>query len=468
MALKPFIFLSLFLLLSISSTARAQEFSSTELPFPQEEKIFLIQKGDSLLSIGNNLGFVIIQDKIEPFSVSRDMGANGSIDKQVTFQYYTPIQIKENTYFIQNGLGKVYQWSENKITRMDKSFSFRNHFGNNLFVHEDQIYSYGGYGFWSFHDFMLRYSKSMKEWNIHSHTSTPIPPGRKGAFFYKSENEFIAFGGEGSEGFLQDAFSFNFKQNEFEDRGKISSVFPYHTASIHYANHNNIRYYFMGDLKWLKLDFNEFTFQVSNPIKGLTGHVLSSNLLIKNGKIHFVSYKNDIHRLNTISLEKLNTLFGPPKQLLSTNEFNLLEYGAVILLGFLLLRFLFVFTRWRNIKRSRPLLQRRYLTYKKSILILSDEEKSILEFLMIHKKASSQRLAQLKCYTEYSDSYRLIAVNNDLKLLTEKLKNDKAINQVLSLQKITDDKDRRQKNYTLKGKLVVYRGLVSHYFNIKP
>ena len=190
--------------------------------------------------------------------------------------------------------------------------------------------------------------------------------------------------------------------------------------------------------------------------------------MIINGKIHFVSYKNDIHRLNTISLEKLNTLFGPPKQLLSTNEFNLLEYGVVILLGLLLLRFLFVFTRWRNIKRYTPLLQRRYLTYKKSILILSDEEKSILEFLMNHKKATSQRLAQLKCYAEYSDSYRLIAVLNDLKLLTEKLKNDKAINQILSLQKITDDKDRRQKNYTLKGKLVVYRGLVNHYFNIKP
>ena len=468
MAFRPLIFLSLFLLLCLNSPARAQEFSSIELPFPQEENIFLIQKGDSLLSIGNKMGFIIIENKIEPFSVSRDTRAYGSTDKQVTFQYYTPIQIKENTYFIQNGLGKVYQWNENKITRMDKSFSFRNHFGNNLFEHEGQIYSYGGYGFWSFHDFMIRYSESMKEWNIHSHPSVSIPPGRKGAFFHKTENEFIAFGGEGSDGFLQDAFSFNFKQNGFENLGEISPQFPYANATKYNVNQNNVRYYFMYDLRWLKLDFDEFTFQLSSQINGLKEHSLSSNLLIHNGQVHFVSYRNNVHRLNTISLEKLNTLFGPPKKLLVFNQLNFLSYGVFILVSLLFVRFLIVFIRWRNIKRYTPLLQRRYLTYKKSILILSDEEKSILEFLMNHKKASSQKLAQLNCYTEYSDSYKLIAVLNDLKSLTKKLKNNKTVSKVLSIEKTTDDKDRRQKKYALKGKLFVYRGLVNHYFNIKP
>lgn len=465
MHFKPTLFsLWIVLLLGTITGSHAQEFSSTELPFPKEEKMFLIAKGDTLVAIGETQSLYTIGNKIiRHHSVEKEVAA-ASTEVPVNFEHYTPIAVKDNTYFVENGLGRVYQWSNNRFERLDKSFSFRNHFGSSLFEHQGQIYNYGGYGFWNFRDFMIRYSEKMREWNIHVHPTKEVPPGRQKHFFYKTKDKFIAFGGEGSNGFLKDIIAFDFTQNKFEVLGEINPDFPFAIATRYHAHKNNNRYYLMDDFQWLKLNFKDFTFQLTDKIPGLSEQTFVSNLLIVKDTLYFISFKTGKHRLNSIPLTALNTLFGPPKNLIELNRFNLLGYVLIALFGLLMLRFAFVVLRWRNIKKTTPLLQNRYLTYKKSILIFTEEEKTVFECLLQTNGVSSKELAQLQCYTEYSKSYRSIAALNDIKSLGEKIESDKAISKVLQLEKLTDDDDRRHKRYKLKGQAKVYRGWVNHYF----
>lgn len=458
-------FLLIMLLLCKIILAQSQVFSSQILPFDQEEKLFLIASGDTLVSIGEKKRVHFIQSNTELIPLFTQNAASNEVNDLVSFQDFTPISFEDKTLFVQNGLGKVYQWNNHRFQRLDNSFYLRNHFGSCIFEHEGILYSYGGYGFWNFHDFIVQFSEKMKEWNVHIHTSKTIPPGRKSPFFHKTKNEFIAFGGEGSKDFLKDIFAFDFKQNRFVHKGNIHSKFPYQTASIYHAHQNNVHYYLMPDFKWLRLDYDNYTFQLTDEVSGLKEQSLSSNLLIHQNQIHFITYKTGIHRLNTITLDKLDALFAPPKNLIELNQFSYMGYIATAVLGLLLLRCLFIIFRWRNIKTTTPLLQGRYLTFKKSILILSEEEKSILEFLMESDEASSHELSQLKCYAEYSQSYRLITTLNDLKTLTEKIERSKAFRKIIHIQKTTNSKDRRQKKYTLEGRVIAYHGWVSHFFN---
>ena len=442
----------------ISANGIAQGYNSIPIPVEEGQQFFLLEEKDTLLLIGKTEHWRTASNRLFPFD--REEGKD---QRPISFIEYTPIVTKGTFYFVENGLGKVYQMDTSRFNRVDKSTSLHNNFGNSVFLHNNRLYAYGGYGFWNFHDYILQLNEQTKEWDILTNNSSYIPPGRAKHFFQKNKDGFVIFGGEGNNGFLNDAFEYNFKSNDFTPLGEVNTTFPFKNSTRFSTVYNQSSYYWMHDFKFLKINWEENSFQHAPSNKIFANHLLISNLLIFRDSLRFVSEKTGVYRFNSIALTEVDRTLSAPEQLFFPKTSNLLQqlFLFLTLLGGLI-SFYFFF-HLRRLKRNTPLLQRRYLTYKKSIVILTEEEKNILLLFNEKEYCTLTQISQLVCYSEYSMSYQQAAARKDLKSLQLKIETDKRISKKLSFKVIQQENDRRQISYRLKGKLVNYRGWINHY-----
>ena len=75
-----------------------------------------------------------------------------------------PINSKE--YLIEKGGGKVYDVYCDSLVRIDDSFSFRSRYGALNFVHQNYLYSFGGYGIFQFSNNLIRFYPVQNTWEI--------------------------------------------------------------------------------------------------------------------------------------------------------------------------------------------------------------------------------------------------------------------------------------------------------------
>ena len=80
---------------------------------------------------------------------------------------FNTINIDNKTYFVLTGGGPVLEFDSNSIIRIDKSVEQRNQYGSALFLHENKIYTYGGYGFWTYKDYFTYFDIYSKQWQRH-------------------------------------------------------------------------------------------------------------------------------------------------------------------------------------------------------------------------------------------------------------------------------------------------------------
>ena len=76
------------------------------------------------------------------------------------------------------GAGPVFKKDGNQFIRIDNTSLHRNQVWGSFFVYNDKIHIYGGYGFWSFKDYITFYDPNIKQWDIVYNNSAYIPKGR--------------------------------------------------------------------------------------------------------------------------------------------------------------------------------------------------------------------------------------------------------------------------------------------------
>lgn len=110
---------------------------------------------------------------------------------------FNPIMVKSVPYFIQEGGGVVYQFRNDSIKRIDHSYNYRMQYGSNIFVHNDTIFRYGGYGFWSVRNFVIYFDmQHSREWEIVKPIhSKNIPQGSHYGFHIINGDFAYFFGG---------------------------------------------------------------------------------------------------------------------------------------------------------------------------------------------------------------------------------------------------------------------------------
>lgn len=146
--------------------------------------------------------------------------------------HYIPMGNGRNRFAL-SGTGQVLEWDEirNTLTRIDHTFYAGYNFGAAVFSRKNQLYSFGGSGFWNFSRALTYFSESTKEWeNLKVKNLGPKALFNGFQGYSKGDDRFFAGGSEfhafldGEQGQRDPGFyAFDFEQKSWSYLGDISS-----------------------------------------------------------------------------------------------------------------------------------------------------------------------------------------------------------------------------------------------------
>jgi len=248
-----------------------------------------------------------------------------------------------NIRFTLAGTGQVFDFDASRSTlkRVDHTFYAGYNFGAAVFQRKNQIYSFGGSGFWDYSKALTYYQESGREWeNIKSNNLGPqaIFNGFKG---YADSTDLFYAGGSEYHDFLNNQatkvdtklYAFDFNQNAWTFLGEINPQLTQgKTKEIFWSGH-----YF--------IQFSDQLLYIIDPIKNEVIEVKSAvgnfqvapEMYVHLDKIYaFWDEEGGKRKMYSISeLRKLGNPIGPfyqlPSKLLVYLMFVLLAIGIVVI-----------------------------------------------------------------------------------------------------------------------------------------
>jgi hypothetical protein len=151
----------------------------------------------------------------------------------INLDSYKLIVKNDEYFFINKASGLVYKNQDNTLKRIDNSLDNRLLIDSYIFKHNDTIFRYGGYGFWSQRNFMIYYDESINEWEIYKiNTNSYAPKGSYSGVYFKEKNDIYFIGGKKvneinklESVYNEDVIKFNFDSRSFEYLGKLTFNF---------------------------------------------------------------------------------------------------------------------------------------------------------------------------------------------------------------------------------------------------
>lgn len=144
------------------------------------------------------------------------------------------ILYKDALHFIEFNGGKVYRLSNDTIQRIDNSYTHKMAKGSNLFMYNNTIYRYGGYGYWTSNNKLTFFDPNTQEWQI-INSANGIYPGGSYKSFHKILNDklYVIGGSKVNPKDLNtnlkndELWSFDFKTKKWENLGVLSQNIEY-------------------------------------------------------------------------------------------------------------------------------------------------------------------------------------------------------------------------------------------------
>ena len=376
-------------------------------------------------------------------------------------QYLTssPIWVQNNLYFINGSGGMVYTIKNDTIKRIDNSFNHGMQYGAPVFEHNDAIFKYGGYGFWSVRDFFTYYDKLQNEWEVFSPIkSKTIPQGIAFPYFIKNQEEIYIFGGTTVNPVNRreqlnnnEVWVFDFMETLWNFKGKHDQI----------------------EEAWIRVPYNKkllliqenqmTTIDIEKNVKTSYNHgTISAQLRNRNylsyaqGKFYTV-LANHTGAYLIIIEEK--DFFGEKieETKFYKNQAYWLKQGGLFLLVMSLIILTLWFLKKKFVDRNRIKILDNGLRYHLQYTELDQESMAIIRLLLSEKEVSSSKILQIVEKEQYSTAH-----NERIKV--QKI-NDINI-KVATLLGIKDDlitnfkssQDRRIRLYKI----------AKEYFRIKP
>jgi hypothetical protein len=456
MNLKLKSFYLLFLLNSICISA--QVFNSNKIDIENDRIQFIIPDEKNLIIIGENSVWEYYNGKIRKYRPKSNQ------NKNINHESFTLIENSNTLFAVENGLGRVFEITKDSITRIDNSASLKNNYGNSIFTYDQNIISYGGYGFWKYHDYFTRYSWKDNEWFYIRNSIQDMPTGRSKPYFQIDGNDLFIAAGDNEGNRLDDVHLFNLNTLENKKIGRLNSDFKRRTRPIKYITVDNINYYIeQKGLEWLKVNLKENYF--SKPIvKGhLKTHILESNIVIQSDSIFYICKQDDILRINSMSLENFKNSFINEKSLyISDTKINLFVITISTIVILIILRIIYLIVYLKKSKYHNIYLQKNYLTYRKSLIVLSEKENLVLREL-IDEELNVDDIIEMKELSRYLNGVNKEEILKTIQSLNSKFKKDKKLKNTISIIKVKNTNN----SYKLIGTITIYDGWYTYFWG-KP
>ena len=392
--MKLRLFYLLFLSLNIPTIIWAQSASEKYLAFDQNSFIEVTRNEVLITSFNNSFS--------DTLKVDND------------FDYNTVCLVKSNEkpFIVSTEGGMIWSVDKTGLRRIDNSYNHKLTYGSNVFVHQDTIFKFGGYGYWSNRNFLTYFSTVTKEWEFYPvNPDTYLPPAVSRARGVYSDGQFYFDGGltvDNHNGVSKydskHVWRFDFSSKSWTDLGVTNFESPRFSESVD-IGHGQIlvrkgKIQSTGDS--FVLDYVNNTISTIDPIPN---YFAIQNQLIANDSL----YNNRQGVLIGVGLSELTTNMTSTKNLYLDSRtlfVNLTRVAGIVLIFiFILLIYLYM------LNRNRPRLTDTGLVVNREHYSLNSKELIILNLLVFNINVNSKTIAD-----KIRDPKLSAAQNNKIKL----------------------------------------------------
>ncbi|MEN8125374.1 MAG: hypothetical protein ABFR32_09600 [Bacteroidota bacterium] len=319
------------------------------------------------------------------------------------FDYGTFIVVDTLQYFVPGDGGRVYQFKNDTIKRIDNSFDHRMQSGSNIFSYNSKIYKYGGYGFWSVRNFFIFFDKITKEWEVDDLVSSKdIPQGTYGGLDIKIGNEIYLFDGQKIDPHKRleriknnEVWKYNLKSKQWKYLGKNSPI--ERKVTIKYKN--KLLNSGLSNIAEIDVINNKITLYDHNILSPRLHLTFKSFYL--NNKFYCFTTKRGKASLKVIE-EK--DFFG--KKISSKIFYKNYPYWIFLFLVYFLTPFLFLILIWLGIKyykkNQKIVLLENGLRYKDKFAEFDKESMQIIKLLLYEDEVYSNQILKIVEKEQYS------------------------------------------------------------------
>ena len=379
--------------------------------------------------------------------------------KDLDIKSIRPILIKGEMFFIEFTGGRVFKFGEKGLIRIDKSYNHRMQSYSSIFIYDDTIYRYGGYGFWGVRKIITKYSFDTQEWEKLKIKSQSEPIGRYDPFTFIKGDDLYVIGGTGlgvddQPYALKDMWKFNFKSSEWEDLGTVN--FPefifdsfqssnnfFGSLAIHDFDNRN---FYSLDKETLLLKTFEKDHYFQKIIKGFMPFSIDSDTIIS-----VIEY-GDQFFLTKSSADKILSKIRDQKPLIP-QSFQLSPYLYFIPFLLAIIAIYIFFNRRKNIVMIYPNYIRRG---SRSVQII-EKEYLLMKYLYENPtNLDTETVLSILGEKHFNDSHNSRLKNETIKSLNNKLKILVHVDYSLTLDKKSQF-DKRFKVYFWNHKKITLR-----------
>ena len=346
----------------------------------------------------------------------------------------------DNIKIVSVGGGHVFSVDNDTLKREDFSFNHKMSFGSAVFVRNDTIFKFGGYGFWSSRNFFTYFDNSSKEWEFYPSNSLLLPPPIHNFNFKVFDDEFIMTNGytpDVGTGIknqsVSDIWKYNFIDRKWDNLGvsnlpKYDNIIEIDNDVFFARKQNNYNFIYVDYLNNVFYDVE--TANTSIPINGLSSIIKGDTLYaFKDGNFLKKPYRELIYKSKRVgSIEKRIYLR-------SIELINGLGLSSFILVALLFSCILFLKYR----QNQKPRLTQLGLRFKGKSYGMQESEKNIIVAIISKDEVMSQEIYDLVENKNLSYPQNNKIKNDTIKKINNKLEKILGIKQFIKSKKLPED-----------------------------
>ena len=429
----------------ISLNSQSQEYSLPE--DIGDEFVFFKSFDNKIHLLKNNIDYVFenkkwvkktlefVPSKRDSLVVFLKKGFNNTNLKMINFP--------DKTYFVLNGGGPVLKFDNKSLIRVDNSVEQRNQFGAALFLHENKIFMYGGYGFWTYKNYLTYFDFSSNQWERYKYDPKNkfIPEGRWKPVFQKTKDKLYVLGGKSSlvgntliDRDIKDGFIIDFISNT------IIPVNKQINSNLSLLSSSNNGFELDGQKAYLTVDgitlFNFKKNQSTVYFPYINGEFVFKNkkqntpLLSFSDSIVFIKDKQNFKTLSFISKEKILKSSKKTTDIFITQEAKI-PYKRIIAISFafFIVIFLFNLFGYKDYLNKFILHDEFWLYFASNKIMITEDQRKIIKILESKGEFSSldlnNVLSKKKTYAKSHLTFLRQSFIEELNSVYNKLTGDK-------------------------------------------
>ena len=394
MIMRLFILLLFFPLISSTQSLKIGTYQSIDnVSFDENSLSLNVFKNDTLLSIDLNS--------------FKNYATQIKFPKGFDIKSYKTLILKQGLFFVSVGGGIVYQLKENEIVRIDNSFNHKMQINSSVFTHNDTIFKYGGYGFWSVRNFFTYFDTLTNEWELYGHPdkSRKIPKGTFNNSFLKTKDNIYFF--DGQQMIENDRFK-NITSNELWEYNFITQQWNFKGTNKKLMKH----YFIKGKDYFLNITNSEIEKYdiLNNSIKKYRKSILANTIFIGlpsyifDSKVYYFSFNDGDVFLNVTNLK---AIFG--EKISETKFYKNSVHWVWFFIKFIVIPLLLVLLLYFGNKfiksRNKVKFLRNGVKYKNNFAELDKESLIILQKIIENKEVSSNEILKIVEHPQYSPAH---------------------------------------------------------------